>query len=319
MKRMRYVLTSLLAIGALTGCSNITPANAFGNALKVESVELDITYYKAQEAGEQFTITPTVHYKDDKEVKIESKWITSNPNIATVDNGVVTTLAGGHCNISYLAGIKMASCYVEIPKDDTTPPTDPDDPEVPGEFTIKLDKSTLTLKENETYTFTVTMSQASEVTWTSTDPSVATISSSGMVTALKEGTTTIVASAQNKYARCEVTVSNQAPDPGQPEEDMDLKVYFFIDYNNVDEDDTSGKKLLAFFWWYQGRPIAESGKIPANPTSAPDKAFPYFVGWSDHSIIDSKSQLIDLSTYTSDSSFVYIYGIWTDNQGGLIG
>ena len=320
MKKNLFFLTSILALSALTGCTTASSGATFANAMKVENVELDVTYYKASEAGEQFTITPTIHYKDDKEVKVETKWITSNSNVAVVEDGVVTTLAGGHCNVSFIAGVKMASCYVEIPKNDPTPTPGPDEPVVPGEFTISLDRESLTLKPTETYTLRVTTSEAAEVTWTSTNPEVATVTN-GLVSALTEGTTTIVASANGKYARCEVTVSASEPDPGQPEhEDMTVKVYFFIDYNNVDDEDTSGKKLLAFFWWYEDRPIAQSGKVPATPTVAPDKAFPYFAGWSDHSIVDSKDQLIDLSTYVIGSrSYIYIYGIWTDNQGGLLG
>ena len=36
-----------------------------------------------------------------------------------------------------------------------------------------------------------------------------------------------------------------------------------------EKEDLTGKKLLAKFWWYEDRPIGESGKVPANPTTAP--------------------------------------------------
>ena len=319
MKKNVLFVASLLAASVLTGCAPAVYSSSFANDLKVTEVELDVTYYKASEAGEQFTITPTIHYRDDKEVKVGQKWISSNEKVATVDNGVVTTLMGGHCNISFIAGMKMASCYVQVPKDDAPTPGG-DTPVTPGEFQISLDKEELTLKPTETYTLRATTSEAAEVIWTSTNEAVATVSN-GVVSALSEGTTTIVASANGKYARCEVTVSDEEFDPGQPQdEDMTVKVYFFIDYNNVDDEDTTGKKLLSFFWWYEDRPIAESGKVPPTPSVAPDKAFPYFAGWSDHSLVDSKSQLIDLSTYVIGSrSYIYIYGIWTDNQGGLLG
>ena len=318
MKSKLLFLTSIFAVSVLTGCTNAVSASS--NNAKVLGVEFDITYYKASEAGDQFTITPTISYKDDKEVKVNMKWLTSNASVATVDSGVVTTLAGGKCNITLVAGYKAASCYVEVPKDDPVTPVDPTDPDTPtpGEFTITLNKSELTMRTGDTFTLIATTSEAAEITWNSTNPTAASVVN-GVVTAHEEGTTTIIASSKGKTARCEVTVSNEEVDPGEKEdEDMTVKVYFFLDYNNVDAEDTSGTKLLAFFWWYEDRPIAQSGKVPANPTKAPDKAFPYFAGWSDHSLVDSKDQLIDLNTYSPGArSYIYIYGIWSDVQGGL--
>lgn len=81
---------------------------------------------------------------------------------------------------------------------------------------ISLNKSELTLKLNksETLTATVTPDNAANksVTWTSSDPTVATVNTVGKVTALKVGTTTITAkTVNNKTATCAVTVEPADP------------------------------------------------------------------------------------------------------------
>ena len=97
-----------------------------------------------------------------------------------------------------------------------------------------------------------------------------------------------------------------------------INVFFFIDYNNVDEADTTGKRLLANFLWYPDRPIGQSGLVPSDPTVAPTSDFPYFIGWSTRAIIDSRDLLIDVDTFTLGSSrnYIYIFGIWSDVPKG---
>lgn len=73
---------------------------------------------------------------------------------------------------------------------------------------VTLDNEELTLYvgDTDTLTATVTPSGAATVTWKSSDSRVATVSN-GKVTAVKEGTATITATAGGKSAACKVTVT----------------------------------------------------------------------------------------------------------------
>ena len=92
-------------------------------------------------------------------------------------------------------------------------PNIPDVPTVVPVQNVALSKSTLTLTEgdSETLTATVSPSNATDktVTWTVSPSGYATVSG-GVVTALKEGSCTITATAGGKSATCAVTVEAAA-------------------------------------------------------------------------------------------------------------
>lgn len=89
---------------------------------------------------------------------------------------------------------------------------------------VSLNYSTLTLEAGKTGKLSATVLPNSatnkSVTWSSSKPDVASVSSNGTVTAKKAGTAVITATAVNgKNASCTVTVTGGTtdPDPGQPE------------------------------------------------------------------------------------------------------
>ncbi len=77
--------------------------------------------------------------------------------------------------------------------------------------TVKINKTKLTLNLGKTYNLKVT-GTTNTVKWSSSNKSVATVSSIGKVTAKKKGTATITATVNSKKYSCKVTVTTKYKD-----------------------------------------------------------------------------------------------------------
>ena len=135
------------------------------------------------------TITP------DEASKV-IKWSSNDKSIATVNqDGVVTGKDIGTATITAKTWDgKKVTCKVTVKK---------------APKTIALDKETLTLKVNGSYTFTKTTppNSATSYKWTSSDPDVVRVYSTGKIVAQKSGTAVITVTTHNgKTASCTVTV-----------------------------------------------------------------------------------------------------------------
>ena len=143
----------------------------------------------------------------------EVTWESSDAGVAAVSkDGVVTAKKAGKATIVAKAADesgKYASCVVTVT-------------EVKKEVTgVMLNKSSLNLGVggSEVLSATVLPADATnkQVTWLSSTPSIATVSQSGVVTGVKEGTTqiSVITAEGSKTAICSVTVSGQAQtEPG---------------------------------------------------------------------------------------------------------
>lgn len=130
-------------------------------------------------------------------------WTSSNPSVATVSGGNVNGVSKGTATITATTSNgKTATCKVTVTENTSIiKPTG-----------ISVDKSSLELVAGATGQITATVAPSNAtnktVTWTSDNESVAKVNSSGTVTAVAEGTTTITASTFNGYtATCTVTVT----------------------------------------------------------------------------------------------------------------
>ena len=143
----------------------------------------------------------------------EVTWESSDAGVAAVSkDGVVTAKKAGKATIVAKAADesgKYASCVVTVTEAKK---------EVTG---VTLNKSSLNLGVggSEVLSATVLPADATnkQVTWLSSTPSVATVSQSGVVTGVKEGTTqiSVITADGSKTAICSVTVSGQAQtEPG---------------------------------------------------------------------------------------------------------
>ena len=153
--------------------------------IAVESVELDKTEVELTE-GDSVTLTATV--KPDDATDKTVTWTSSDPAVATVDGGKIEAVKEGSATITAKSGEKSATCQVTVKK------------KVIAVESVELDKTEVELNEGDSVTLTATVkpddATDKTVTWTSSDPSVATVDK-GKIEAVKEGTATI--SRQGRY------------------------------------------------------------------------------------------------------------------------
>ena len=131
------------------------------------------------------------------------EWNSSDPAVATVDNGTVTGRGEGQATITATLKEntdKSQSVIITVVKAEEVKPVE-----------ISLNATSLAMVEKEEKTIEATVSNTDnrDVTWTSTDEGVATVSG-GKVSAVKAGTATITATSKadtTKTATCQVTVT----------------------------------------------------------------------------------------------------------------
>ena len=318
---MKLVFTSLIALAfGLTACNQGGSSYPKTDPNKKDVLGIEFsTDYEELSIGDTFTIVATITYRNDTPVEVEKIWASSKPNVATVeangDEALVTAVGSGTTYITLKAGYQMASCKVYIPEEETPPDPGPGPgPVDPDAFSITLSQTTRTMEVGNSFSLTATPSKAAEISWSVSSATILKINESStsacVVEAIGEGEADVIASANNTTAKCHVSVVSGGAG------DKDYTIFFYIDYNNVDPKDET--KLLAKFDWYYDRPFSESGLVPDMTNVQPlDPAFPYFIGWSTHPIIDTKDNLWDINNDTvADlpmvSYTVVLYGQWFD-------
>ena len=195
------------------GTATITATTNDGSNLKatctvkvsimpVASITLNITE-KTLEEGETINLTASVLPANASNKSLA--WTSSDENIATVDaNGLVTAVKEGTATITAKAtdGSNVsAKCTIKVKA-----------PVVLVEgITLNATEQTLTVGETFALTASVLPENATNksLVWTSSDENVATVDANGLVTAVKEGTATITAKANdgsNVSAKCTIKV-----------------------------------------------------------------------------------------------------------------
>lgn len=187
--------------GELTG--NI-PTN--GVVYKVTGVTLSETTLTL-EVGDTATLTATV--EPDEASNKNVTWSSSPDNIVTIapdttgsKKATVTATGTGTTTITATVDGQSAECSVTVNAAATVPVT-----------SVSLNKTSLELTEGETAQLNATVLPETatnrNVTWSSNAPGVATVDSSGKVTAVAPGTATITVTTADggKTATCVVTVT----------------------------------------------------------------------------------------------------------------
>ena len=170
-----------------------------GKSVAVSGVSLDIVEVTIKE-GDSVTLTATV--KPDDAADKSVSWSSSDDAVASVADGVVTGVKAGSATITVKTndGGKTATCAVTV------------EAKAVAVESVSLDKSELSLEVGEEATLTATVKPADatdkEVSWSSSDPSVATVDEGGKVVAKAPGTTAVTVTTKDgaKSASCAVTV-----------------------------------------------------------------------------------------------------------------
>ena len=182
--------------GDKTATCTVTVAKA---DVAVESVTLDKTSLDLK-TGDNTTLTATVN--PESATNKDVTWTSDKPEIAAVEGGTVTAKAEGTATIivTTIDGGKTATCKVTV-----TPKT------VPVSGIQVQGKGVIYVGDTTKLTATITPDGASNkaVTWDSQNKDIATVDQQGNVKALKAGTATITATAQDGSGisgNCVVTV-----------------------------------------------------------------------------------------------------------------
>jgi len=150
------------------------------------------------------------------------RWKSTNPEVATVNNGVIRAVGVGKANvIAYSADSDSiyAICYVTVISNRV---------EVTG---IQISPTTLNVVEGKiayfNYSLVPTSATDQGVYFTSDNPNIATVNSAGLVTGIKEGRTTVTVSTKDgkkkssgtvivypKDSKIETKPVTPAPNPG---------------------------------------------------------------------------------------------------------
>lgn len=159
---MRKLTMLIVAAVALMACNTqeVKRISLSANSLQMKVGDMEI-----------IDVNPT-------DVNVE--WTSSDPNVATVKDGVVAAVGVGYSSIRATAGKDYAECQVYVIG-------------AKGE-TLSITPSIVSLKKGETYQYVYTSTYDVPLTWTSSNQDVATVSETGLVTAIKAGNTFITLS-----------------------------------------------------------------------------------------------------------------------------
>jgi uncharacterized protein YjdB len=181
-------ITATTANGKTATCMVTVSVPATGISLSLSDVPV--------ERGKTIALTATLDPPDSTDAIM---WATSDNRIATVDDsGNVTGISPGTATITAFVGDGSISASCQV----TT---------VVSISNLYLSDTELCLKKGEEYTLTAQVlpedtTEDRTVTWSSSDDSVATVDSTGKITAIGGGTAIITAQTGTHSAQCIVTV-----------------------------------------------------------------------------------------------------------------
>lgn len=196
MKVFRFIL--LITAIAIVACGKSD--EDVNKVVPVNSVAINPTGPITLAIGDEVTLTATIAPENATNKQVT--WSSDNSSVATVtDGGVVRALAVGTAIITAQAEGQSAICRINVEESVV---------EVTSVTVAPEGPLTATVGDSITFTATVMPEDATDrvVTWTSSNPELASIDDNGVMSAIAAGHVTIIASAGTMSASVEVTIEN---------------------------------------------------------------------------------------------------------------
>ena len=217
MTKTFFKALAAIALLALSACTQ-DEINQFlndGKEIPATSITLDVPLDAELKVGETLTITAKVEPENTTD-KVE--WVSLYPEIASVENGVVTGLKEGIASIEAKAGKVMASCRIVVRKADDGGGNGGSDKAVES---IAVDPAVtkITIGADGTLTAIITPEDAkADIKWVSDNTQVVTVEKTSdrqaKITGVSVGTTKVLAMVGDKMAFSEVTVERDGGSGG---------------------------------------------------------------------------------------------------------
>ena len=167
----------------------------FANS-KENNATLDLTDFTLFSTGEQATI-----HVQDAPANAVITWTSSNTNVCTVKDGVVTAVKAGTATVTADVNGKQLECIVRCNIEGSVVATD-DNAETSGGF--QLDHTDVTLNVGDSFEISVVGGVSGG--WNVGDASIISVDGNGIVTALSAGTTTVYTVLGGERLECIVRV-----------------------------------------------------------------------------------------------------------------
>jgi uncharacterized protein YjdB len=208
-KTVKTLLLSIMLMALFSGCGvefwhpDYVPSTG-GGRVSVTGVTLNKTAVSLNVGGME---TLSVYISPSNATNQSVTWRSSNTSVAEISSGNVYGVSDGSATITVTTadGNKTASCTVTVSSGGGG------NVSVIG---VSLDKTTSSITIGGTYTLTATVAPANatnkNVTWSSSNTAVATVSSNGLVSGVSAGSATItVTTSDGGYtASCYVNVNS---------------------------------------------------------------------------------------------------------------
>ncbi len=160
-------------------------------------------------SSQQFTAQATYTDGTSGDISGDVQWTSSNPSLVSITDGGLATAhsspAGGSATITATSGTFTATSVVQVPGDSS---------DVLTALTVVPTSSRIAVGTPQqlvalgTYTDGTTRDVSSQVTWTSSNPALATVSNTGLATGVAAGTVTILAQSGTLQSPSTLIVDN---------------------------------------------------------------------------------------------------------------